>query len=43
MTILLDLARSLPAPAILKYESAEMSYLPAGASTNYTDWFVGEY
>jgi len=43
MTILLDLARSLPAPAILKYESAEMSSLPAGASTNYTDWFVGEY
>ena len=43
MSILIDLARSLPAPEILKYESAKMSYLPAGASTNYTDWFVGEY
>ena len=43
MSILIDLARSLPAPAILKYESAEMSYLPKGADSNFTDWFVGEY
>jgi len=43
MAILIDLARSLPGPKILKYESAKMAYLPKGASTNYTDWFVGEY
>ena len=43
MAALIDLARSLPAPEVLKYESAPMTALPKGADSNYTDWFVGEY
>ena len=43
MAALIDLARSLPAPEVLKYGSATMTALPKGADSNYTDWFVGEY